>query len=618
YYRGGILSERSAAPQIDVAQPIAAERTRTANRTPSRAATNGAAMAGRNADLTATAVLEPEDREEPRDGDDVPVASEPSASRTPVLIEFRHGLGDAVQLTIVLKHLRRQQPDWDVDVAALPGKHTAFHGLCRRAIVLDRDPSPEHRRYSQVFRLDWHECRTAYRNWPSTKPSRCLLEVFQTSPDPDLCRYEIAVGEDARRRADGYLASVAATGPNPEGRYPVVLLHYQGNTSEDRKNLSHETAREICEAAIRSGRIPVILDWDRRSPLPDGARIHCPGADDPLWSGLGTGDAETLAALIGAAELMVGIDSGPLHVAGATSTPTLAVWVGHHPVHFFDLAPNVLHLVPSGGNGAASGPAALEYFQKQYASHTYLSLNVDIPAMVEHKLTGESLETVANKRFLAQLRAKSYGEAYYEEHRRAGLDYLNYGGWQQEYGRWLVESLDLKGKRLLDVGSACGAILRGLGQAGAVVQGVEINEYMVRLGRQKWPDMACLMHICDAVNLHLFDDGEWDAIHTAQVAEHWKPQLVPHILDELHRVVKPDGLLFCSLDTTELFARQGRTMAHEDPTHVCIQTMAWWRTRLAEAGWDDVTTTWEPRLREHPGAFLQKYDWDWFVARRRP
>src|SRR5439155_10247111 len=99
----------------------------------------------------------------------------------------------------------------------------------------------------------------------------------------------------------------------------------------------------------------------------------------------------------------------------------------------------------------------------------------------------------------------------------------------------------------LDVGCACGSIVRGFGEAGAVVQGVEINEYMVQLGRNKWPDMAPLLHVCDAVNLHLFGDEAWDAIHTSQVAEHWKPRLVLHILEELHRVTAPGGLLFCAL-----------------------------------------------------------------------
>ena len=60
-------------------------------------------------------------------------------SPVPVLIDFRHGLGDAVQLTSVLQHLRQYHPDWCIDVAALGGKHSAYGGLCRRVVVRDRD-----------------------------------------------------------------------------------------------------------------------------------------------------------------------------------------------------------------------------------------------------------------------------------------------------------------------------------------------------------------------------------------------------------------------------------------------------------------------------------------------
>jgi hypothetical protein len=104
---------------------------------------------------------------------------------TNVLIKFRHGLGDAVQLTIVLKHLRRYRPDWNVDVAALVGKHSACHGLCRQVFVLDRNgPVPSD--YGQVFGLDWHECTGTYGNCPSTKPARCLKEVFGQEPSAEL------------------------------------------------------------------------------------------------------------------------------------------------------------------------------------------------------------------------------------------------------------------------------------------------------------------------------------------------------------------------------------------------------------------------------------------------
>lgn len=325
----------------------------------------------------------------------------------------------------------------------------------------------------------------------------------------------------------------------------------------------------------------------------------------------------TLASLIEFSTLMIGVDSGPLHVAGATTTPTIGVWTQHHPIHYFDLADNVVHLVPGDHEKLAAGPEALACFRERYAHRTYKQLFVDLPAVVQNRLTGEDIEELANKRFLHELRSTSYDRRYYEEHRQAGLDYLGHGPWQLEYGRWLIESLGLKGQRLLDVGCACGSILRGLGAAGAVVQGVDVNEHMIQLGRETWPDMAPLLLICDAVNLHLFKDGSWDALHSAQVAEHWKPKLVPHILEELYRVTRPGALFFCALDTEELFARQGRELEHEDPTHICIRPMTWWHEQLVQAGWEVCTAKFEPTLKSHPQSFLTRYDWDWFVARRR-
>lgn len=533
-----------------------------------------------------------------------------------VLLRFRHGLGDAVQLTVVLKHLRQYRPEWNVDVAALVGKHSAYHGLCRQMLILDHQNGPP-ADYDEVFSLDWHECRTAFPNCPSTKPARCLSEVFGIAPSQDLFRYEIRGGEGSRALAQEYLAGICPNGPAADGRFPAVLIHYQGNTSGDRKNLPHDLVRDVCDVVLRCGEVPVILDWDRRSPLVDGKKIHNPGAEHELWHGKGTGDAESLAALIEASRLVIGVDSGPLHVAGATSTPAIGVWTQHHPVHYFDLAENVYHLVPGDHESRTAGPAAVEYFRCAYRWRTYRQLYVDLPALVQSQLTGEEFANVANKCFLKKLTARSFDRWYYDEHKLSGLDYLSFGDWQRQYGRWFVESLDLKGKRVLDVGCACGASLRGLGQAGAIVQGVDINEHMIQLGRQKWPDMAPLLFVCDAVNLHLFADESWDAIHAAQVAEHWKPELVPFILREFRRVVRPGGLVFCVLDTEELLARQGRQSEAEDPTHYCVRPMAWWHAQLADAGWEFCSATFEPAMRRHAESFLQRYDWDWFVARRK-
>ena len=155
-----------------------------------------------------------------------------------------------------------------------------------------------------------------------------------------------------------------------------------------------------------------------------------------------------------------------------------------------------------------------------------------------------------------------------------------------------------------------------LGHAGIVAQGFDVSEWMVRRGRQKWPDQADLMHVLDACNLHLFESQSWDGLHSAQVAEHWRPHLVPHILAELARVTTPGGLFFCVLDTPELFQRHGRSMDGEDPTHLCIRPLQWWHTMLQSAGWEVCSDDWRSPLTDHRNSFFRRYDWDWFVARR--
>lgn len=532
-----------------------------------------------------------------------------------VLLEFRHGLGDAIQLTIVLKHLRQQRPDWNVDVAALWGKHSALTGFCRSAFVLDKDRL-DRASYQDVFRLDWHEAHGGFTHVPTTKPARCLREVFGLEPKEELFCYEIQRSGQADRAAREYLAGVTGKPPADNGRYPVFLLHYEGNTSSDRKNLSHALASDLCQEAIRLGLTPVILDWDRRSPLPDNHRIFNPGADHPLWTGGGTGDAEVIAALMEAATLVVGVDSGPLHVAGAVTTQTIAVWTQHHPVHFFDLADNVLHLVPKNYSRHARSKEAQAYFEGHYRHHIYADLAVELPAAMASLLTDEPIESALGKDREAVLTAVSYDRSYYEEHKQAGLDYLGHGQWQQEYGQWLADALELRGKRILDVGCACGSILRGLAHAGMIVRGVDINEHMIALGREKWPDMAPLLSVCDGANLHLFVDQTFDAIHTAQVAEHWRPELVPVILRELARVTRAGGLMWLCLDTQETYDRQNRCPENEDPTHLCIRPTSWWQDILAETGWEVCSDEFNARLRSHSLSFLQRYDWDWLLARR--
>jgi len=316
--------------------------------------------------------------------------------------------------------------------------------------------------------------------------------------------------------------------------------------------------------------------------------------------------------------LFVGIVSGPQKCAGATDTPSVGVWHGHSPVQYFDLCPNFVHLVPENWRSVppCGRPGVADYFRETYDFRVYKHLHAELAATAVHLLTGEDVNHLSQRMFSKMLKATDYGPDYYLEHKAAGLDYLWSGGWHRSYGQWLCDAMGWKGRKVLDVGCACGAVMRGLGGAGVVVQGIDVSEYMIGLGKARWPDMAPLLHHCDAADIKVYADGVWNGIHCAQVAEHWRPELVPTILKELRRVCKPGATFFCSLDTQELYDRQGRDPAVEDPTHLCIKPLSWWYDQLAASGWALCSGDFDEFLRGHPESFLGSYDWDWFVARR--
>jgi FkbM family methyltransferase len=116
------------------------------------------------------------------------------------------------------------------------------------------------------------------------------------------------------------------------------------------------------------------LDWDRRSPLFDNRRVFNPGVHPgDLWGGFGSGDAETITALVSLAAGFVGVDSGPGKCASAIDTPTLICWTRMHPVQFHDPAPNTVHLVPENHRDIppARHPGIADYFERHYRFWTY-------------------------------------------------------------------------------------------------------------------------------------------------------------------------------------------------------------------------------------------------------
>jgi SAM-dependent methyltransferase len=206
---------------------------------------------------------------------------------------------------------------------------------------------------------------------------------------------------------------------------------------------------------------------------------------------------------------------------------------------------------------------------------------------------------------------------YYTRNKSKGLDLLAYGDWQRRYGRWIVDALQLSRRRVLDVGCACGSMLRGMLQAGADIEGVDCSEFFIQMGRAQWPDLRDRLFVCDAVNLHCVSANSFDWLHSCVVAEHWRAPLVPYIFEELLRVVRPGGRFYCAYESGSGVTPNGPDPA-EEPTHICLRPAGWWESQLRQAGWELDSSTWDRPLRNHPESFFNEYRWEWFVARRPP
>ena len=283
-------------------------------------------------------------------------------NRLKVLINLHrgYGLGDGAQMSAVLRHIAKYRPYWDVDYLAEEGKHQVGRGILQNTFAYGTTPPSDH--YDAEVQILLFDTFSNWGDRPNTRVSSCLHERFGLPWDPECGRYQVQVSP-AALKATGVLI------PRP-GR--TVALHYRGDSSPAKKDLTHAQAVEICKAIEGLGYTPLLLDWRNASPLPDGQSIRTTGRlpMSKTWGG----DAEMNCAVIRQCAAFVGIDSGPSKCASATETPALVVWTGHHPAPFHDPAPNTTHLAPRGYHGlepVCNDPGVIRWFEAHHNVRQY-------------------------------------------------------------------------------------------------------------------------------------------------------------------------------------------------------------------------------------------------------
>ena len=168
------------------------------------------------------------------------------------LVEFAHGLGDLVQFGAVLAHLKDANPALQIDVAIADEKvlaqrdsSTAGSGSIRRntgpaagisasdsisRTVTATSPGSPRRRPTVASRSfsGWHRDRSSFATANRTGPMR----------------------ERLPRNISPHIAGQADA---PNGRFPVVCVHYQGRLLECTRTCLRQVAAEISSTARLRG-----------------------------------------------------------------------------------------------------------------------------------------------------------------------------------------------------------------------------------------------------------------------------------------------------------------------------------------------------------------------------
>lgn len=249
------------------------------------------------------------------------------------------GLGDAVQMGILLRHLRKYRSHWTVDCHCQEDHVPLFAPHCNLAFS-----GKEADKYDATIRLDWGDVFGLYGDRPSTKVAFALRSVFGIEEyDASLGRYDVPPVDKKDRHGLPFAV-------------PPVTFHFAGVSYKSGKDLDWQDAVQIYEhaKAINQGAVTAI---------------------DTNWQ-LGV---YGLAGLITKSKAFVGIDSGPGKIASATDTPALICWTGHHPLRYHDPAPNTTHLIhedwylmpPFDHPDQELVAAAIAYFRANYTFTTY-------------------------------------------------------------------------------------------------------------------------------------------------------------------------------------------------------------------------------------------------------
>ncbi|UFX43057.1 class I SAM-dependent methyltransferase [Bradyrhizobium sp. 41S5] len=157
----------------------------------------------------------------------------------------------------------------------------------------------------------------------------------------------------------------------------------------------------------------------------------------------------------------------------------------------------------------------------------------------------------------------------------------------------LLGNADLNGQRWLDAGCGTGTLSRLLAARGCDVTGVDASSEMIAAARERPADRLTFRQIPTIANLP-FADRSFDGVLCASVLE-YVPD-VAQCLAQIHRVLRPGGLLLVSIPNRGSLLRQGYKLAHVASSRVLARPLFRY---LAFSRLDTTPAVMQGLLRQH-------------------
>lgn len=228
------------------------------------------------------------------------------------------------------------------------------------------------------------------------------------------------------------------------------------------------------------------------------------------------------------------------------------------------------------------------------------------PKKVEDPITETTKVEELPKEEVKQL--TSFEEDYYRYLKSTGVDVSIKGSWQKMYAYFINQIFGIKGKAILDLGCAMGAITSAFADYQSPSIGVDISKFFVECSKFK----NIKLINSPAWDLKDIPDSSIDFIHSMNMFNYIPEEKIPEVFKEMKRVAKNDTIIFIVL---EAIGYQKITKT-EMPVPSIVFTKDFWNEQAGLVGMKDGTKAFYPKLMQTrtPGwDFMRKYDWPYLV-----